>query len=85
MGSGCDSVGRTVASDFRGPRFESSYRRNLYLMLIVNCIEKKKITKKRPRMAHFFYRKKLCKAKFALTNIQIMEVTKNYLLLCLFT
>ena len=26
MGSGCGSVGRTVASDSRGPRFESSHR-----------------------------------------------------------
>ena len=27
-GSGCASVGRVVASDTRGPRFESSHRRN---------------------------------------------------------
>ena len=28
-GSGCGSVGRAVASDTRGPRFESSHRQNL--------------------------------------------------------
>ena len=26
LGSGCDSVGRAVASDSRGPRFESSHK-----------------------------------------------------------
>ena len=29
-GSGCGSVGRAVASDTRGPRFESSHWLNLY-------------------------------------------------------
>ena len=29
-GSGCGSVVRAVASDIRGPRFESSRRQNLY-------------------------------------------------------
>ena len=53
MGSGCNSVGRAVASDTRGPRFESSHRQNLYWTLFtVNCIEKTKIKKKRPGMAH---------------------------------
>ena len=31
--SGCGSVGRVVASDFRGLRFESSHRQKLYLKL----------------------------------------------------
>ena len=30
-GSGCGSVGRAVASDTRGPRFESSHRQNIYI------------------------------------------------------
>ena len=34
MGSGCGSVGRVVASDIRGPRFESSHWQNLYILNI---------------------------------------------------
>ena len=45
LGSGCGSVGRAVDFDTRGPRFDSSHRQN-------NCIEKTKINKKRPGMAH---------------------------------
>ena len=30
MGSGCGSVGRAVATDTRGPRFETRHRQNLY-------------------------------------------------------
>ena len=53
MGSGCVSVGRAVASDTRGPRFESVIDK-LYIehLFIVNFIEKTKIKKKRPEMAH---------------------------------
>ena len=46
-------MGRAVASDTRGPRFESSHWQllsDIYLFT-VNCIEKTKIKKKRPRMA----------------------------------
>ena len=38
MGSGCDAVGRAVASNTRGPRFESSHQQlllNIYLLLTV--------------------------------------------------
>ena len=60
MGSGCDSVGRAVASDDRGLQFESSHRqtflKDIYL-ITVNSIEKSKIKKKRPGMAHFFLKK----------------------------
>ena len=53
-GCGCGSVGRAVASDTRGPRFESFHLQNLYVTLLtVNCIEKKKIKKKRPGMDPF--------------------------------
>ena len=31
LGSGCGSVGRAVASDSRGPRFESSHRQKFIL------------------------------------------------------
>ena len=46
------SVGRAVASNFRGPRFESSHWQK-YIFNIY-CIEKTKIKKKMPRMANFF-------------------------------
>ena len=56
MGSGCGSVGRAVAFDTRGPRFDSSHRQNfIEHLFIINCIEKTKINKKRPGMAHFFF------------------------------
>ena len=42
MGSGCGSVGRAVASDTRGPQFESSHRQ-FFCVLSVICIEKAKI------------------------------------------
>ena len=38
LGSGCGAVGRAVASDTRGPGFESSHRQlllNIYLLLTV--------------------------------------------------
>ena len=53
LGSGCDSVGRAVASDTRGLQFESSHRQILYYLYTVNCIGKVKIKKERPGMAHF--------------------------------
>ena len=53
-GSGCGSVGRAVASDTRGPWFESNHPQTLYYLYTVNCIEKIKIKKKRPWMAHFY-------------------------------
>ena len=55
LGSGCGSVGRAIASDTRGPQFESRHRRifikNINLS-IINCIEKTKIKKKRPGKTH---------------------------------
>ena len=32
MGSGCGSVGRAVASDTRGPQFESSHRKIKFIL-----------------------------------------------------
>ena len=46
-GSGCGSVGRAVAFDTRGPRFDSSHRQKfIEHLFIINCIEKTKINKK---------------------------------------
>ena len=46
VGSGCGSVGRAVASDTRGPRFESSHRQKKYIfiehLLTVNCVLKRR-------------------------------------------
>ena len=52
--SGCGSIGKAVSSNARGPRFESSHRQTFisdFYLFTVNCIEKTKIKKKRPRMA----------------------------------
>ena len=45
VGSSCGSVGRAVASDTRGPQFESSHQQNLHYLYAVNSIEKTKIKK----------------------------------------
>ena len=45
--SGCGAVGRAVASDFRGPGFQSSHRLLLVNIFTVNCVvEKTKIKEK---------------------------------------
>ena len=55
MGSVCGSDGRAVASDARGPRFESSHRRNfMNLMFSVNCWKDENKDKQRPGMAIFY-------------------------------
>ena len=44
-GSGCGSVGRPVAYDTRGPRFESSHQQNfidIEYLLTVNCVLKRR-------------------------------------------
>ena len=54
MGSGCGSVGRAVASDTRGPRFESDHWQNYILPLYRQLYWKDKNKEKRPLMAHFY-------------------------------
>ena len=54
-GSGCGAVGRAVAYDTRGPRFESSHRQlllNIYLLL--TACRKDENKEKRPGMVHLF-------------------------------
>ena len=73
MGSGCGSAGRAVAFDIRGPRFDSSHRQNfIEHLFIINCIEKMKINKKRPGMAHFFLKK-----KFMLEPLRLVKIFKR--------
>ena len=48
-GSCCCSVGRAVASDTIGPRFESSHCQTLFKLYSVSCVEKTTIKKKRHR------------------------------------
>ena len=53
MGSGCGSVERAVASNTRGPWYESSHRQYFITNIFtVNCL-KNENKKKRPGMAHF--------------------------------
>ena len=42
-GQWCGTVGRAVASDTRGPQFESRHWQNLYIehLFTVNCVELK--------------------------------------------
>ena len=44
--NGCGSVGRVVASDSRGPWFESNYRQKFYWTFTVSCVEKTTIKHK---------------------------------------
>ena len=50
LGRGCGLVGRVVASNTRDLRFEFSDRQ---IVSNINCIEKTKMRKKSPGMAHF--------------------------------
>ena len=52
LGSGCGSVSRAVASDSWGLQLESINWQKLYWTFTVNCIEKTKIKKNRPGLAH---------------------------------
>ena len=52
LGSGCDSVGRAVASDSRGPRFESSHGQHFLLNIYCQLYWKDKNKEKRPGIAH---------------------------------
>ena len=42
MGSGGALVGRAVASDIRGPWFESSHQQKIIYVFTISCIEKMK-------------------------------------------
>ena len=53
QGTGCGSVGRTVASDTRGPRFKSSQLQTLYYIFTVNWRYWKDEKKKRPGLVQF--------------------------------
>ena len=58
--SGCGSVSRAVASNAKGPRFESSHQQTLIsdiYLFNINGIKMTKIVKKRPGMAQFFVKK----------------------------
>ena len=58
-GSGCGAVGRAVAFNTRGPRFDSSHRLNfIEHLFIINSIEKTKINKKEAGNGPLFLKKK---------------------------
>ena len=54
LGSGCGSVGIAVASNTRGPRFESSHRQTFIfnICLLWTVLKSRKLRKNRPGMAH---------------------------------
>ena len=88
MGSGCGAVGRTVASETRGPRFESSHRQlllNIYLLLTVCRKDKNKEKeagngpeKKRNTFASLITMKMLSQNAFAM-SMPIQMVLQNVL------
>ena len=41
-GSGCGSVGRTVASNSRGPRFKSHHRQKFILNILLSIVLKRR-------------------------------------------
>ena len=53
LGSGCGSVGRAVASDTRGPRFEYSHRQKFIYWTFIYCGLFWKDENKEKIMAHF--------------------------------
>ena len=59
-GCGCRSISRAVASDTRGPLFEFSLGKILLQRYLLLTVEKTKIKKKRPGMAQFLKKNKLC-------------------------
>ena len=53
MGSGCGAVGRAVAYNTRGPRFNSSHRQLLLnINVLLTVCRKDENKEKRPGMAH---------------------------------
>ena len=52
-GSGCGSVGKAVASNTRGLRFESSHLQILMNLYFLLTVYRKDENKKRPGMTHF--------------------------------
>ena len=74
---GCGPVGRAVASDARGSRFESSHRQKLFNiehLYTGNCvIEKTKIKKTRPGMAHFLIKTVRVFLKFVYDIVSVIK------------
>ena len=62
MGSGCGSVGRAVASDTRGPRFESSHRQKFILNIcLLSTVYSKDENKEKDAGDGPLFKKKLCR------------------------
>ena len=63
LGSGCGSVGRAVASNTRGPQFESSHRQKNYLyikhLFTVNCDWKDENKEKEAGNGPYFFKKNI--------------------------
>ena len=76
VGSGCGSVGRAVASDTRGPRFESSHRRNFIMNMFTNNCWKDENKEKEAENGPFFL-KKWCQL-FSDTSPYIQSIYKVF-------
>ena len=63
MGSGCDSVGRAVASSSRGPEFESSHRQKFISNINCQLFWKDENKEKEAGNGPFFCKKKLLMTK----------------------
>ena len=80
MGSGDGSVGKAVASDTRGPQFESQHRKvfiEYCLLSTVNCIEKMKIKKKWTGVAHFLKNRSFAISYFSLQSVHFRMPMDN--------
>ena len=75
LGSGCGAVGRTVASNSRGSRFESNLRQ-FYKEPIIN-VNIENVEKKRPRKAHFYQYFQTLKDLQIFTQISICTGNEN--------
>ena len=74
MGSGCGTVGRAVASNIRGPRFESSHRQLLLnIDLLLTVCRKYKNKEKEAGNGPFLKNKKIFNCA---TNLEITEFLK---------
>ena len=65
MGSGCGAVGRPVASDTRGPGFESSHRQLLLNTIYCHVCRKDETKDKEARSGPFLNKIRIMKKAFA--------------------
>ena len=90
QGSGCDSVGRAVASNTRGPRFESSHQQFILRTYLLLTVKKRgQIKKKSPGKDYLKNNKAVVVAQLVETSLPTPEhqgsnpvITKIYIQYC---